>query len=202
MFFCIQKLRWFCWKSSSPLRPEKKKKSDTHPPTNPTNRSQLSPPYDQTHRLRGLVGLADKKTPLQNQRHFICRSVSYLKSTKSCLVFFVGPQNSRDVQTNMILSLLHLLGSITQILRPTYSIIHKEYIVWKINEENYPDSHQLCVSLLKRLNVFRSTLTAWSWSWSWNGSSSASNGLLPQRTLGHILIKETCNKASNITRGF
>lgn len=43
---------------------------------------------------------------------------------------FVGPKNSRDVQTNMILSLLHLLKTSTQILRPTYSIIHREYIVW------------------------------------------------------------------------
>lgn len=104
-----------------PFEAGKKKVTPTHQqkPTFPTLRSDSS--------LARLGGPGRKKTPLQNQRHFICRSVSYLKSTKSCLVFLWGPKTSRDVQTNMILS---LLKTSTQILRPTYSIIHREYIVW------------------------------------------------------------------------
>ena len=134
MFFCIQKLPWFCWKSSSPLRANKTNVTPTHQqipsekPTFPTLRSDSS--------LARLGGPGRKKTSLQNQRHFICRSVSYLKSTKSCLVFlWGGPKNSRDVQTNMILSLLHLLESITQILRPTLFTKNSVYRVKKQNSK-------------------------------------------------------------------
>ena len=87
-FFLYPKVAIILLEVFIPFEAEKKKKSDTHPPTNPIREANFP------HLTIRLIA-CEAWWAWQKKRHFICRSVSYLKCTKSCLVFLWGQKLER-----------------------------------------------------------------------------------------------------------